>query len=823
MSADDKTRILPQVTNASVGMQLSGIYELDEHLASGGMGEVYRGHNIQTDDLVAIKIVLPEFARDPTILSLFKKEASILNHLAHDAIVRYHVFTVDPGIGRPYLAMEYVRGEQLVDLMTRGPMSPESARKLCARLASGLSAAHEAGIVHRDLSPDNIILPDGRVERAKIIDFGIARSATVGGETLIGGKFAGKYNYVSPEQLGLFGGEITEQSDIYSLGLVLAAALRAEPIDMGGSQVEIVEKRRVVPDLSGIDGSVRPILEAMLQPDPARRPASMADVAAMATDAVLTRPPASPSPSSEKTAITLGLAGSEATAAYAWTDAPAEPSTAPHAAAPVAAGAEAPAEFVEHRRPAFLDAPRAAPGAPASATTPPRRGGRVAAVAVSLLAVAAGGAYWGGVFDPASPPAIQAEPTPKATPEPAVTEAEPAAAEAPLEQPAEPAASEPSPAPQPQAAEPAAAEPSPAPQPQSAEPAAAEPSPAPQPQVVEPAAAEPSPVPQQQAAKPAAPEPAPAPQPQADEPAAQSSPAPQPQAAEPAPEPQAAEPVAPAPVPASQPRAVEPVPSEPVATPQTPQPSEQPIDKASSTEPPASGADPAATEQDGSPRVPEPEVTAKLDVVAERISWLNDYSGGRCFYATATSATDSAMEIEGFGTTVEPFMQLLQSFQARFSIEPEVGVRLIEPAQCVVADFLRDVPRSSARPPELRLDRTTVPNGTPVSGRLAELAGRKTELILIDHKGMAFNLNSRLSLEGGNAEFSIPIGLSASDQAARKVVPQMIIALTSPGGIRAAEFSTPTPAKDVLPKVLDEMRAVGADGTATAKYFRLGG
>ena len=284
MGADDKTRILPDMANTHVGTQLSGIYELDERIASGGMGEIYRGHNIQTGDAVAIKIVLPEFARDQTILSLFRKEASILNNLSHDAIVRYHVFTIDPGIGRPYLAMEFVNGESLFDVMRRGAMPIADVRKLCHRVASGLSAAHEAGTVHRDLSPDNIILPGGRVERAKIIDFGIARSATIGGETLIGGRFAGKYNYVSPEQLGLYGGEVSEQSDIYSLGLVLAAVLRGKPIDMSGSQFEIVEKRRAIPDLSGIDDDFRPMIKAMLQPDPQDRPASMAEIARVMRD-----------------------------------------------------------------------------------------------------------------------------------------------------------------------------------------------------------------------------------------------------------------------------------------------------------------------------------------------------------------------------------------------------------------------------------------------------------------------------------------------------------------------------------------------------------
>ncbi|MEI9417613.1 serine/threonine-protein kinase, partial [Mesorhizobium sp. Cs1321R2N1] len=294
MSDDDKTRLSGNVTYAGAGTQLSGIYELDERLASGGMGEVYRGHNIQTGDHVAIKIVLPEFARDQTILSLFRKEASILNHLSHDAVVRYHVFTIDPKIGRPYLAMEFVDGQSLFDAMRRGPMPGEEVRRLCHRLASGLAAVHQAGAVHRDLSPDNIILPGGRVERAKIIDFGIARSAAAGGETLIGGKFAGKYNYVSPEQLGLYGGEVSEQSDIYSLGLVLAAVLRGKPLDMSGTQYDVVEKRRTVPDLSDIDPNFHELVGAMLQPDPRDRPASMADIARATRDedAEVTLPPA---------------------------------------------------------------------------------------------------------------------------------------------------------------------------------------------------------------------------------------------------------------------------------------------------------------------------------------------------------------------------------------------------------------------------------------------------------------------------------------------------------------------------------------------------
>ena len=135
---------------------------------------------------------------------------------------------------------------------------------MMTRLASGLALAHEAGIIHRDLSPDNIVLSGGNVDKTKIIDFGIARAASIGGGTLLGGSFAGKYNFVSPEQLGMFGGEVTERSDIYSLGLVIAGALRGEPLDMNGTPVEVIEKRRLRPDLSDIDPALAPLIEAML-------------------------------------------------------------------------------------------------------------------------------------------------------------------------------------------------------------------------------------------------------------------------------------------------------------------------------------------------------------------------------------------------------------------------------------------------------------------------------------------------------------------------------------------------------------------------------
>jgi serine/threonine protein kinase len=276
MSDPDRTVFLPR-TGLAPGVRLNGIYEIERLIATGGMGEVYQGRAIQTGDAVAIKIVRPDMAQDANVLALFRNEASALHNLYNEAIVRYYVFTVDPATQATYLAMEFVDGQPLSDRLKQGPLPFEEVDLLRRRIASGLDAAHMLGITHRDVSPDNIILPGGQVTRAKIIDFGIAKSK-LAEKTVIGSGFAGKYNYVSPEQLGLYGAEVTGKSDIYSLGLVLAEALGGRPLDMGGTQMQILEKRRRVPDLSAIDKRIRPLLARMLAPDPKDRPADMAEV-----------------------------------------------------------------------------------------------------------------------------------------------------------------------------------------------------------------------------------------------------------------------------------------------------------------------------------------------------------------------------------------------------------------------------------------------------------------------------------------------------------------------------------------------------------------
>jgi serine/threonine protein kinase len=268
----------PQRRGVAPGTRLNGIYEIDAMIGAGGMGEIYKSHEIQTGAAVAIKMLLPDVADNEISLALFRREAAALHHLPHDAIVRYFLFTVEPILQRPYLAMEFVDGRSLSDLLQDGALPFEPLVKLLRRIASGFQAAHERGIIHRDVSPDNIIVPHGDVTKAKIIDFGIARSTQLGDPTIIGSGFAGKQNYVSPEQVGLYGGDITPKSDIYSLGLVLYYAASGQKLDMGGSQFDLVEKRRRIPNLDAVDPRFRPMLSRMLEPDPAKRLASMEEI-----------------------------------------------------------------------------------------------------------------------------------------------------------------------------------------------------------------------------------------------------------------------------------------------------------------------------------------------------------------------------------------------------------------------------------------------------------------------------------------------------------------------------------------------------------------
>src|SRR5580704_1978935 len=137
----------PVAARLGPGTRLNGIFEIDGRIASGGMGEIYRGHAIETGEPVAITVMRTDLGDNAMALALFRKEASALHNIQHEAIVRYYLFSNDPATQRHYLAMEFVDGQPLSDILKKAPLSFESVRRLQQRLAAGLDAAHRYGII----------------------------------------------------------------------------------------------------------------------------------------------------------------------------------------------------------------------------------------------------------------------------------------------------------------------------------------------------------------------------------------------------------------------------------------------------------------------------------------------------------------------------------------------------------------------------------------------------------------------------------------------------------------------------------------------------
>ncbi|WP_158596182.1 serine/threonine-protein kinase [Oleomonas cavernae] len=256
---------------------LGNTYRIEALIARGGMGEVYRARNETLGTLHALKIIRQDLAGSSTMVELFRRETMALRQLRSEAIVAYDGLFRDER-GRTYLVMEYVDGPSLSRLIAAKPLSVEDVRRMAINVAAGLEIAHDKGVLHRDLSPDNIIFEGGDMMRPKIIDFGIARVGGADEGTLLGGQVAGKLSFIAPEQLGRFDGVVDARTDVYSLGMVMAAALLGRKLDMGRSIETALAARQAVPDLSGVPEAMRPIIAAMLEPDPDRRPQSMSEV-----------------------------------------------------------------------------------------------------------------------------------------------------------------------------------------------------------------------------------------------------------------------------------------------------------------------------------------------------------------------------------------------------------------------------------------------------------------------------------------------------------------------------------------------------------------
>ena len=276
------------------GSMLNDIFEVRRYITAGGMGEVWEGVNTHTDERVAIKVILPHLAADPNVQAMFRKEARTLTRLSHPALVGYRVLAIEPRLGILYIVTDFIDGTMLDQSYRTVPRDAASLKGLARRLAEGLRAAHDMGLVHRDMSPDNVMLEGGAIDRARIIDFGIAKDLDTHKGTIVGDGFAGKIGYVAPEQLGDFGREVGPWTDVYSLALVVLAVALGKSPEMGATLVDAVDKRRAGVDLSGAPEAIRPVLAAMLEPDPKRRLRDMGAVIGALDGAPIAAPAPAP-------------------------------------------------------------------------------------------------------------------------------------------------------------------------------------------------------------------------------------------------------------------------------------------------------------------------------------------------------------------------------------------------------------------------------------------------------------------------------------------------------------------------------------------------
>jgi eukaryotic-like serine/threonine-protein kinase len=245
---------------------LGGRYELGEVLGYGGMAEVHIGRDVRLGSDVAVKVLRPDLARDPSFQGRFRREAQSAASLNHPSIVAVYDTGEDRqgNVSTPYIVMEYVEGRTLREVLeAEGRLLPRRALELTAQICAALDQAHRAGIVHRDVKPGNVMLtPSGEV---KVMDFGIARAVTGTAATMTQtAAVIGTAHYLSPEQAR--GEHVDTRSDVYSTGCLLYELLTGGPPFSGDSAVAVayqhVREDPVPP--SRIEPDVTPAIDAIV-------------------------------------------------------------------------------------------------------------------------------------------------------------------------------------------------------------------------------------------------------------------------------------------------------------------------------------------------------------------------------------------------------------------------------------------------------------------------------------------------------------------------------------------------------------------------------
>jgi serine/threonine protein kinase len=287
------------VTTLAAGFRL-GQYEIRTLIGAGGMGEVYRAHDTKLDRDVAIKVLPPSLAGDPSALARFEREARAVAALSHPHILAIHDFGREGAI--VYAVMELLEGQTVHERLADGALPVRKVLEIALQITQGLAAAHDKGFVHRDLKPGNVFVTTAG--RVKILDFGLAKAIQANPhisetkaatrEASTPGMVVGTIGYMSPEQVT--GAPVDHRTDIFAFGALVYEMLTGRAAFGRASSAETIAAvlREDVPDIPAAAGVPQPlerILRRCLEKNPAERFHSAHDLG-IALEAVLDRPSA---------------------------------------------------------------------------------------------------------------------------------------------------------------------------------------------------------------------------------------------------------------------------------------------------------------------------------------------------------------------------------------------------------------------------------------------------------------------------------------------------------------------------------------------------
>ncbi|MET0404353.1 MAG: serine/threonine-protein kinase [Cystobacter sp.] len=265
-----------------------GSYQLEKLLGEGSMGQVFQARHVRLGRQVALKVLRSTFAHDGNFVRRFFQEAHAVNQINHEHIVEIFDFVEDPAAGHVYCVMELLRGQCLSDLLREEKLSLTRIRRIMVQVCAALSAAHQLGVVHRDVKPDNLFIAtkSGQTDFVKVLDFGVAKVLTAEGlNGTLDGTIIGTPTYMSPEQAA--GLPVDARADIYALGTVLYELLAGQPPFVASNFGQLMVKilTEAPPELPSHTPAGEPIPETLahitqrcLSKEPGDRPEQLAEV-----------------------------------------------------------------------------------------------------------------------------------------------------------------------------------------------------------------------------------------------------------------------------------------------------------------------------------------------------------------------------------------------------------------------------------------------------------------------------------------------------------------------------------------------------------------